>query len=125
MTAFQYIVFGMSLLAWYVTVRGVLRNGMRKRIAAFWLLVWMGVAVATLWPQATAIAARKVGIGRGADLVMYCSVLAMLVGFFYIYTRFRRLDRTLTLLVRRMAIENPLLPEGEGGGEAKKSAERS
>jgi hypothetical protein len=35
----------------------------------------------------------------------------MLVGFFYIYTRFRRMDRSLTLLVRRLAVDNPVLPD--------------
>jgi hypothetical protein len=43
--------------------------------------------------------------------VLYSSVLAMLVGFFYIYTRFRRMDRSLTLLVRRLAVDHPLLPD--------------
>jgi hypothetical protein len=121
MSGFQYLVFGMALIAWYGTVRAVLRGGIRKRIAAFWLLLWAGVAVTTLWPQGTAIVARKLGIGRGADLVMYCSVLAMLVGFFYIYTRFRKLDRTLTLLVRRLAVQNPLLPEPGAGREPPQS----
>ena len=112
MTAFQYIVVALSVLAGFVTVRAAMRGGIRKRIAGFWLLVWTTVGVTMLWPHATAVVARKLGIGRGADLVLYCSVLAMLVGFFYVYTRFRRLDRTLTLLVRRLAVDNPVLPDG-------------
>ena len=71
----------------------------------FWMLVWIGTGLAALWPRSTMLAARALGIGRGADLIMYCSVFVTLVGFFYIYTRFRRLDRALTLLVRRLAIE--------------------
>jgi hypothetical protein len=30
----------------------------------------------------------------------------MCVAFFYVYTRFRRLDRQLTLLVRKLAIQH-------------------
>ena len=110
MSAFQYLVVALLLVLATLTVRAAVRGGIRKRIATFWLLVWSAVGVTSLWPQSTAIVARALGIGRGADLVLYCSVLAMLVGFFYIYTRFRRLDRSLTLLVRRLAIENPVPP---------------
>jgi small membrane protein len=110
-SAFQYIVTAVLVLLGWTTVRAAARGGIRKRIATFWLLIWSAVGVAALWPRSTLIVARALGIGRGADLVMYSSVLAMLVGFFYIYTRFRRMDRSLTLLVRRLAVDNPVLPE--------------
>jgi len=110
-SAFQYIVTAVLVMLAWTTVRAAARGGIRKRIATFWLLIWSAVGVAALWPRSTLIVARALGIGRGADLVMYSSVLAMLVGFFYIYTRFRRMDRSLTLLVRRLAVDNPVLPE--------------
>jgi hypothetical protein len=111
MSAFQYLVMAVLVLLAWATVRAAMRGGIRKRIATFWLLIWAAVGVAALWPRSTLIAARALGIGRGADLVMYSSVLAMLIGFFYIYTRFRRLDRSLTLLVRRLAVDHPVLPD--------------
>ena len=110
MSGFQYLVVLLLLLLASLTVRAAVRGGIRKRIATFWMLVWAAVGVTALWPNSTAIVARALGIGRGADLVLYCSVLAMLIGFFYIYTRFRRLDRQLTLLVRQLAIESPVPP---------------
>jgi len=110
-SAFQYIVVAVLVLLAWATLRAAARGGIRKRIATFWLLIWSAVAVAALWPRSTLIVARALGIGRGADLVMYSSVLAMLIGFFYIYTRFRRMDRALTLLVRRLAVDNPVLPD--------------
>jgi hypothetical protein len=119
MSGFQYLVSALLVVLVYLTLRAAVRGGIRRRIAAFWLLVWITAGVAALWPQSTLLAARALGIGRGADLVMYCSVLAMLAGFFYIYTRFRRLDRAFTLLVRRLAIEHPLLPPGEAKREGK------
>ena len=71
-----------------------------------WLSIWTLGALAIIWPRSTMLVARWLGIGRGADLLLYSSVLLMLVGFFYVYARFRRLDRQITLLVRRLAIEN-------------------
>jgi hypothetical protein len=113
MTGFQ--IFAVSCFALFAvaTVRNAIRGRIRKRIATFWLLVWLGAAGTVMWPQATVTLARAVGIGRGADLVAYTSVVVMLGGFFYIYTRFRRLDRQITLLVRRLALENPHKPDDE------------
>lgn len=123
MSAFQYLVIIVLVLLAWATVRAAMRGGIRKRIATFWLLVWSAVGVAALWPRSTLLVARALGIGRGADLVMYSSVLAMLIGFFYIYTRFRRLDRSLTLLVRRLAVDHPVLPGA--GGTAREAHESS
>jgi hypothetical protein len=125
MSGFQYLVSALLVVLVYLTLRSAVRGAIRRRIAAFWLLVWIGAGVAALWPQGTLLAARVLGIGRGADLVMYCSVLAMLAGFFYIYTRFRRLDRAFTLLVRRLAIENPQLPPGTSEPQAGAGAPRA
>jgi hypothetical protein len=124
MSWFQYLVVLLLLLLASLTVRAAARGAVRKRIATFWLLVWATVGVTSLWPTSTAIMARALGIGRGADLVLYCSVLGMLIGFFYIYTRFRRLDRTLTLLVRQLAIENPV-PPAAGAGDASAAPDTS
>ena len=125
MSVFQYLVSALLVALVYLTLRAAVRGGIRRRVAAFWLLVWIAAGTAALWPQGTLLAARALGIGRGADLVMYCSVLAMLAGFFYIYTRFRRLDRAFTLLVRRLAIENPLLPPSAVEAPAKREREEA
>lgn len=111
MNGFQYLVGALLTLLFVITARAGMRGGVRKRIASFWMLVWIAAGVATLWPRSTVLVARALGIGRGADLILYCSVFVMLIGFFYTYTRFRRLDRALTLLVRQLAIENALTPD--------------
>jgi hypothetical protein len=96
-------------------------------VAVFWLLVWATAGVAALWPRTTMVVARALGIGRGADLILYCSVFVMLIGFFYVYTRFRKLDRAFTLLVRELAIEHPIsegkrpLPLAPGADDARSS----
>jgi hypothetical protein len=122
MTVFQGLSLMLFSLLTAVTLSAAVRGLIRKRIAAFWLSLWSGGALAMIWPRSTMLVARWLGIGRGADLLLYLSVLLMLVGFFYVYGRFRRLDRQITLLVRRLAIENvergsgPSLGPGAGAG---------
>lgn len=106
MNVFQGLVLMLFSLLTAVTLSAAFRGSVRKRIAFLWLTIWTLGAVAIIWPRSTVVVARSLGIGRGADLLLYVSVLLMLVGFFYVYGRFRRLDRQITVLVRRLAIDN-------------------
>jgi hypothetical protein len=106
MTVFQGLVLMLFSLLAAVTLSAAFRGMVRKRIAVMWLAIWTVGAGAIIWPRSTVVVARSLGIGRGADLLLYVSVLLMLVGFFYVYGRFRRLDRQITLLVRRLALDN-------------------
>ena len=115
MNAFQYLVIVLLSVLSLATVRSAARGGVRKRVAVFWLAIWSSAGVAAVWPRATMLVARFLGIGRGADLVLYCTAFAVLVGFFYIYVRFRRVDRALTLLVRQIAIERAADAASEAG----------
>ena len=86
-----------------------------RREAGVWVLIWLLAGVAVVWPGLTGRLARSLGIGRGADLVLYCTVVVMMIGFMMVYVRLRRVRRDLTLLVRQLAIENAHVnasPEG-------------
>jgi small membrane protein len=105
MNLFQGLVLALFVGLALFTLSAAMR-GARKRVVAFWLAIWGTGAAAIIWPPMTAVVARRLGIGRGTDLLLYLSVLVMFVAFFYVYTRFRRMDRQITLLVRRLAIQN-------------------
>jgi len=79
-----------------VTIIGMTRRIVSRREAFFVSLLWIGVGVAVLFPNITVVVARALGIGRGADLVSYCAVVLMLVGFTMVYVRLRRLRRELS-----------------------------
>ena len=121
MNLFQGLVLALFGVLAVLTVSAGIGGMVRKRIVAFWLAVWALGATVIIWPHFTAVAAHALGIGRGADLLLYSSVLVMFVAFFYVYTRFRKLDRELTLLVRRLAMQNARegLPPTAAGEEQK------
>ena len=63
------------------------------------------------------------GIGRGADLVLYCAVVVMMIGFLMTYSRLRHIQRELTLVVRHIAkreatvgtaLDEPEAPSDQG-----------
>jgi hypothetical protein len=69
-------------------------------------LLWAAAGLAVIQPDLTTKVAHTVGIRRGADLLLYCAVVAMIAGFLMIYVRLRRLRREITLLVRELALRD-------------------
>src|SRR5262245_45616081 len=104
MNTFQWVTLtcvGLVLLREVLSFgRGSVSRGLRLfRVGA---AVLVGVAIAN--PRLPQHLATAVGIDRGADLVFYCFVLAFLVVSFYFYSRYVRLQRQLTEVVRHIAI---------------------
>jgi hypothetical protein len=111
MSAFQ--IAALLVLAFLLvgSVTMVVRRHLARRVGLFWVAVWLAAAAAIIRPDSTRAVAGVLGIGRGADLVLYCFVLAVLIGFYAVYVRLRRLDAALTQLVRHLALQQVLSPE--------------
>ena len=104
MNNFQVVaIIGLTVLSG-ATVVAYLRRWMRRGPCVFWCGLWIAAGAACLWPKKMTSLANLLGIKRGADLVSYCGILAMLVGFWMVYIRLLRLRREVTLTVRRLAI---------------------
>jgi len=103
-TGFQTI--GVVLLGalFVFSLAAVFLGRATRREGLAWALVWFCAALAIIRPELTVRVAKAVGIGRGADLVLYCSVVAKMVGFMMMYVRLRRIQRELTLVVRHLAL---------------------
>ena len=64
------------------------------------ICLWAAAFVAISWPNMLTTIAGTIGIRRGADLVLYIFALAFLGTSFYFYSRYVRLERQLTQVVR-------------------------
>ena len=104
MTLFQVAALIVVAMMCIATFTAFFRSGFARRDALAWSLVWGVAGVAIAWPQLTTMAARALGIRRGADLVLYCAVVVMMVGFLMVYSRLRQVRRDLTLVVRHLAL---------------------
>jgi hypothetical protein len=86
-----------------------------RKVSKYWLLTfslfWVVVAVVAITPQTTDIIAAKVGVGRGADLLVYVGVVVL----FYIVHRLmlkqQQLSDEMTELVRQTAINRADKPQ--------------
>ena len=105
MTPFQWI-FGLvcAVLALRHFVRACRGRGSRWA-SLFWAIVWATAAAVIFRPGITSEFAAALGIGRGADLVIYLAILGGVFVTRYFYNRMRRLENLLTQMVRARAIE--------------------
>lgn len=104
MTPFQWIAVSCLsvLLIWEFAV--FWRGRTSKQISLLRSLVWIAAAVTIVDPNIVQRLAVSIGIGRGADVILYLFVLAFLASSFYFYSRYVRLQRQMTQLVRHLAI---------------------
>ena len=73
-------------------------------------LIWLSAIGFILYPDSLTYIARWLGIGVGANLLLYTLTLAFIAVSFMLYARIVQLRRQMTLLVRHLALSNPLPP---------------
>ncbi|MCO1581541.1 DUF2304 domain-containing protein [Crossiella sp. SN42] len=108
------LLFSVVILLFFFTRR---RHSVRmqagKRIAFFGFIAFCVYAVAR--PDDLTVIARLVGVGRGADLLLYLLAVAFIFLAFNTYLRFRGIDQRFTDLARAIAIREAELVNRERG----------
>jgi len=107
------LLIGLALILAYI--------GSRKQLSTtqllFVLLFFAIGVVSVLFQPLSMRAAAYLNVGRGADLLLYFSVLCGVLIAANYYFRFKEMERILGELVRRIAIQSPRHPTGELSGE--------
>ncbi|MFA6254799.1 MAG: DUF2304 family protein [Patescibacteria group bacterium] len=87
------------------------KGDITSRELVIWLIFWFLVAAATLVPKKTDAVSQWLGVERGADLLVYLSVIVLFFLVFKIIVRLEKIDRDITKVVRRTALEDKEDPE--------------
>jgi small membrane protein len=113
MNAFQWITISSLTVVLLGDLRALLRAEGHSVLHLARLGLW-ALAIACVYrPELTSLAARAVGIDRGADLVSYAFHFAFLGTSLFFYSRYLQLRTTLTEVVRHMAIREAALGSAE------------
>lgn len=101
-------VLAIAVAAFFMIRGGGARHQAIRRI--FLLLFIVAAGSSVFLPQIWTYAASLFGVGRGADLLLYITVLAFLGFVATTYRRFRMLERELTELSRQVALSTAPQP---------------
>ena len=104
LTAAQVFLFTLAVLALILVIRRYRQKRIGTLLFFLWLPLWGGVAVVILFPEITVLIASLLGIGRGADLVLYLGLLLVFYLLFKVGLRMERMDKEITYIVRTLAL---------------------
>ncbi len=111
MTVIQLLIIAFALFAISRTVLRLRDGSVALGWGVFWLVFWGAVTVVTVLPQTASAFAALLGVGRGADAVMYLALVVLYYVVFRIFVRLEKIEHDITRLVRDRALSD--LPEKE------------
>jgi hypothetical protein len=71
---------------------------------ALWCAVWIAAIVVVIIPATSVFFANLLGIQRGADFVVYVSIVVLFYLLFRLYVKIDTINQNVTRLVREVAI---------------------
>lgn len=101
----QYLIVFLILLIICRVIIKWKQNLLGVRDFIFWFIFWIAVGIIVVLPEVTSFLAQLVGVGRGADLVIYLSIVLIFYIIFQIMVRIERIERNITKIVREVAME--------------------
>jgi len=120
LNAFQIIVVPIVAALFVHSVYSLRRGFRTARVVG--AAVWLVALVTLLRPETTMSLAKALGIGRGADLILYIFAVASSATAFYFYNRMVKLESSLTVIVRHLALTDQLAtPAAESAIAARES----
>lgn len=99
----QYILILIILFIILQTIKKRKADNISFREFLFWLIFWIGVGAVVLLPQVTSLVAEKLGVGRGADLVVYAGLLFVFYMIFRIFEKQKNIEREISKIVEDIA----------------------
>ncbi|MFA5133798.1 MAG: DUF2304 domain-containing protein [Patescibacteria group bacterium] len=99
----QYILIIAIILIELQTIRKFRSNIVSRREFLFWSSLWVAIGVVVLLPQITVFLANYLGVGRGADLVVYASLIFVFYMIFRIFARQERMEKNISKIIEEIA----------------------
>ena len=106
-----------AFIGWMMSrlVRRVKRRELGAGEFTIWASFWLLVLGASLWPHATDRVAWWLGIGRGADLLVFLSIVTLFSLAWWLLTRVQKIEREITAIVRETALRGGEAATAAGG----------
>lgn len=99
------IILFILFVLWRTALR-FKKGDITSREFSIWVIFWTLIVIAVLIPQKTDIIAQWLGVERGADLLVYLSIIVLFFVIFKIIVKLEKIERDITKVVRNTAIKN-------------------
>ncbi|HBV33711.1 TPA: DUF2304 domain-containing protein [Patescibacteria group bacterium] len=106
MSVIQIVILLFVLYVWLRLYLKFKKGELLLREFVEWFALWLLVALVTILPDAASYVANLLGVGRGADLVVYLALLLIFYLLFKIFLRLEKSEQQFTKVVREMALRD-------------------
>lgn len=113
MRPIQVLLLAFVLFTGIKVVQKYKQRGIHLFELIFWTLIWGGAAVTISFPETAQLLADLLGIGRGADLIIYTTLLVALYLIFRIHLTLDRIEQEITEIVRATALARLTAPKNQ------------
>ncbi len=100
----QILLILFFLLAIIKVIRRYQGGDLTRRAAFIWILFWVLAGVVVALPDSTFYLAHMLGVGRGADAIVYIALAGLFFLVFRLMVRVERLTKDITRFVRHEAL---------------------
>lgn len=81
----------------------------KSRVVSIGLMIVAAIGIlAVLAPDASTSVARALGVGRGADLIMYCWIVITLLVAVNLQVKILQMQHSITVIARELALRAPM-----------------
>jgi len=101
----QIIITILVILILSVIVNKKSQSKISLSQAVIWTILWLIILLVFWYPELASYLATALGIGRGADLIIYLAVLAIFYMIFRMYLRLDKFNSDLTKVVRQVGLD--------------------
>ncbi len=101
----KILIIAFILFAAYRTVSRFRQRDIAFRELLIWLIFWCLVGLVTIFPQKTDSIAQWLGVSRGADLLVYISIIVLFFAVFKIVVKQEKIERDITKIIRTKALD--------------------
>ena len=107
---FQILLVAFAVYAIFKTWKQYSKKEASQYWAIAFTLLWLVVIAVALVPNLANMVANLVGIGRGADVIVYSAIVVLTFAVYRLMLKQQKLSAEMTALVRAVAIENVKKP---------------
>lgn len=106
MAFIQFLIIAFALFVISRVILGFKSKRVSFRTLLFWLGLWLVISAAFLLPKTADWLAQMLGLGRGADVAIYFSILLIFYLLFRIFTRLEKIESDITSIAREMSLRD-------------------
>lgn len=106
MRPIQFLLLAFVLLAIIKVIQKYKQREVHLFEFLLWIALWIGAAVIVTFHETTQFFADLLGIGRGADLILYVGLMAAFYLILRIHLTLDRVEHEITEIVRAIALDD-------------------